>query len=94
MSIFIKEMIRAKLRQLTPGELLKYSRQYGFSITEQQAGQIVGYLRQHNPDPFSSASRAKMFQALETITNSETAHQTQQLFEKMIASYGMQHLFE
>ncbi|WP_067730448.1 DUF2624 domain-containing protein [Oceanobacillus damuensis] len=94
MSIFIKEMVKAKLKNLTAGELLQYSRQYGFDITEKQAREITAYLHQNSPDPFDADTRKRMFQQLALITDRETAIQTQELFDEIIHSYGLDHLFK
>ncbi|SFA70674.1 Protein of unknown function [Lentibacillus halodurans] len=94
MSTFIKQMINKKLKQLSPDELLYYARQYNFSISKEQARLITAYLRQNPIDPFDPGKRAKMFKELARITDQETANQAQSLFQKMIKSYGAEHLFK
>lgn len=94
MSIFIKEMIKNKLRNISVDELLHYSKQYGFQLSDKQAREITGYLRNNSPDPFNKASRDVMFQQLTIITDKETAKKAQNLFDEIIRSYGLQHLFE
>ncbi|MCT1903899.1 DUF2624 domain-containing protein [Oceanobacillus sojae] len=93
MSFFIKEMIKNKLRKLTPGEILHYSSQYGFSITPAQADQIVNYLRASSPDPFNQADRDRFMTELANITDQKTALAAQQLMDEVIKSYGLEHLF-
>lgn len=94
MSIFIKEIVKNKLKNLTTKELMQYSKQYDFHITEQQARKITNYLQSHSPDPFDSQKRKEMLVELAAITDRETAMKAQNLFEKMIHSYGLQDLFK
>lgn len=94
MSTFIKQMITKKIRGLTPDELLHYAGQYNFSISRKQAKEITAYLQQTAVDPFDPDFRAKMFKELARITNDETADKAQLLFQKIIKSYGVEHLFK
>ncbi|MFU0791453.1 DUF2624 family protein [Virgibacillus proomii] len=93
MSKIIKEIIRKKLTQLSAEELMNYADQYGFSLTQQEAKQIIMYLRQYEVDPFSVEGRKKMIQQLARITDQTTAQKAQQLFSDMVSSYGLDHLF-
>ncbi len=94
MSIFIKELIKRKLNQISVADLLQYAEQYGFSLTKTEAEKIVMYLRTNNIDPFNKNDRTKMFQALTQITDINTANKAQNLFDEMIHSYGLEHLFD
>ncbi|WP_085991891.1 DUF2624 family protein [Oceanobacillus senegalensis] len=94
MSIFIKELVKNKLKQINSDELLFYGRQYGFSISRQQAQQISKYLKQNSLDPFKLKDREKMFQELAHITDINTAKEARNLLDEIIRSYGLQHLFE
>lgn len=93
MSIFIKELIKRKLSQITVTELLQYGREYGFSLTETEAEEIVLYMKTNKVDPFNKNDHAKMFQALTQITDINTANKAQNLFDEIIRSYGLDHLF-
>lgn len=93
MSIFIKELVKNKLKQLTSKELLFYGKQYDFTLTETEAQQIVAYLQHHTVDPFDTVDQKKMFASLAEITNPETANKADQLFREIIQSYGLGHLF-
>ncbi|WP_337018458.1 DUF2624 family protein [Oceanobacillus massiliensis] len=94
MSIFIKELVKNKLRNLSSSELLNYSNKYGFQISEKQAQAIIHYLRQYSPDPFDAVKRKEMFQQLSVITDQETAAKAQKLFDEIIRSYGLEYLFD
>lgn len=93
MSIFIKEMVKSKLKQLTSEELLYYGKQYDFSLTENEAQKIVAYLKNHTVDPFNTHDQKKMFTALAEITDPGTANKADLLFKEIIQSYGLGHLF-
>lgn len=93
MSIFIKELVKNKLKQLSDEELLYYGKQYGFSLSRTESQQIVNYLKQNTIDPFNVNDRNKMLNELARITNTETAKKAEKLFKEIIKSYGLDHLF-
>lgn len=94
MSFIIKELVRRKLKLITPDEILMYSKDYGFSITNIQAQQISKYLSQYNGDPFKHRDREAMFQELANITDTRTAQAARSLLNELVKSYGLEHLFE
>ncbi|MEN1970514.1 DUF2624 domain-containing protein [Lentibacillus sp. N15] len=94
MSTFIKDFILKKLSELSPAELYTYSKQYGFSITNQQASAITKYLKTHQVDPFHADGRATMLKELAKITDLETAQKAQKLFNEIVKSYGLESLFQ
>ncbi|MFS0672829.1 DUF2624 domain-containing protein [Ornithinibacillus sp. 179-J 7C1 HS] len=93
MSIFIKQIILNKMRQITPEDVIEYSGQYGFSISRQQATDIATYVRTKRLNPFESKEREKMLQDLSEITDRQTALKANKLFHELIKSYGLEHLF-
>lgn len=93
MSTFIKNLISQKISQLTPEEILTYSKQYGFSITNEQAKSITQYLQTHEIDPFSADHRITMLRDLAKITDQDTAKKAQKLFNEIVQSYGLESLF-
>ncbi|MBY7143364.1 DUF2624 domain-containing protein [Virgibacillus sp. NKC19-3] len=93
MSIFIKELVRQKLKQLSPEDLLQYGKQYGFSLNLSEAQEITAYLKTASIDPFRTADREKMFKELARITNVDTAKKARLLFNELIKSYGVDYLF-
>ncbi|WP_373892828.1 DUF2624 domain-containing protein [Virgibacillus natechei] len=93
MSNFIKELVRNKLKQLSPDELLQYGKQYGFSLSQSEAQEITAHLKSDSIDPFRAADREKMFRELARITNVDTAKKARLLFNELIKSYGVDYLF-
>lgn len=93
MSIFIKQLIKKKLKQITHEEVVFYSKQYGFSITEQEAIDIAHFMKHNDLDPFDASDRAIMFKTLAEITDKNTAVNAEKLLMQLIQSYGLEHLF-
>ncbi|MFD1038499.1 DUF2624 domain-containing protein [Virgibacillus byunsanensis] len=93
MSNFLKELIINKMKSLSQQEIIQYSKQYGFNISQAQAKDITTYLKSHSINPFESSDRAKMFRDLTQITDQETATKARKLFNEIIKSYGIDHLF-
>lgn len=93
MSIFIKEMIKNKIKQLHQEELLQYARQYGFTLSNLEAQQILHYLQENEFDIFSKKEQEKAFIKLTVITNKTTANKAQKLLEQIISSYGLEDYF-
>ncbi|WP_042145953.1 DUF2624 domain-containing protein [Paucisalibacillus sp. EB02] len=93
MSIFIKQMIINKMRQITPEEILDYSQKYGFVISMEQAIEISNYVRKKKINPFDRREREKMLKDLTEITDQKTAIKANKLFYELIKSYGLEHLF-
>jgi len=94
MSIFIKHVVIQKLKQLSSEELLDFSNEYGFSISEQEAGKIVSYLKTASLNPFDASGRLEMMKELSSITSPEVAKKANQLFLELIRSHGVEHLFK
>jgi hypothetical protein len=93
MSIFIKELIKRKINQLSAEEILTYGEQHGFSITKIEADKIETYIKATHIDPFNENDRIKMFQQLTEITNLDTAQKALSLFNEIIRSHGLEYLF-
>lgn len=93
MSTFIKHMVIGKLKNIKAGELLSYSREYGFDLRREEAEEIANYLKTAEINPFDADGRADMLRKLAAITDTETAKKANHLFMEMIRSYGVEHLF-
>lgn len=94
LSTFLKSVVRHKLRQLSVEEIVHYGKAYGFSVTNEQAQDIVSFLSTHELDPFNEADRTFAFNQLAQITTRDTAQKAEKLFMEIIKSYHLEHLFE
>lgn len=93
MSSFLKEMINHKIKLLTKEELLHYAKQYGLNLSANEAEEILNYVHNNKLDVFSKKEIMKFHQKISEITNLETANKAKRLFEEVITSYGLEHLF-
>jgi Protein of unknown function (DUF2624) len=86
-------MVKQKLKQLTPEQLIQYGKEYGFYITKNEAYAILKYVNSTPLDIFNEADRYKLLKKLAQITNEETAKKAYQLFQAIVKQYGIEHLF-
>ncbi len=92
-SNFIKGLIKQKINNLSASELISYAEQYGFSISASEADSIISYIKNRQPDPFSAEARMEMVRELTRITDAQTAKKALGLFNQLVQSYGLGHLF-
>lgn len=92
MSMFLKQIIKKKLKHISYEDILFYGEQYGFSIDEQSARELANYIQTHDLDPFDEAHRNAMFQTLAQITNQDTAQKAEQMLLEIVKTYGLEHL--
>ncbi|UOQ86026.1 DUF2624 family protein [Gracilibacillus salinarum] len=89
-----KRLMINKLRNLNAEEVLNYAQQYNISITPKQAASITAHLSTTDYDPTQAKDRAKMIKKLAQLTDLNTAKACQQLFQKLIKEYGLEHYFQ
>ncbi|GFZ81779.1 hypothetical protein GCM10010978_23260 [Compostibacillus humi] len=94
MSVFIKEFVKNKLKQVTSEEILYYARQYGFHLTHAEAQEISNFLRTNTLDPFKKRERIKMMQQLAMITDPATVKKTEKLLMELVERHGLGYLLE
>lgn len=94
MSFIIKELIKNKIRHLTVAELLHFAHQYGFSLTEREAHQILQYIQTEDLDIFSKEAIEEVYEKIAEITDPQTATKARKLFEQLIVDFGVAHYFE
>lgn len=94
MTDFIKRLVISKLQQITHKDLLYYGKEYGLHLDEAEAKEIIFFLKNEGIDPFNKNDRLKTFQKLAEVTSDDTANKALKLFDKIISSYGLEHLFE
>ncbi|MDX8045968.1 DUF2624 family protein [Gracilibacillus sp. S3-1-1] len=88
-----KHFIKGKLRSLNASDIVEYAHQYNISISDNQANQIADHLKKSKYDPTNADDRMQMLRKLAQITDAKTAKSCQQLFNKLIKEYGVEHYF-
>ncbi|SHP87891.1 Protein of uncharacterised function (DUF2624) [Mycobacteroides abscessus subsp. abscessus] len=78
MSIF-QSIVNHKINTITTEELLKYAKQFGVTISVNEAKQISSYLRGRQVDIFNKSERAKLLKEIERLTSPATAKAVSQL---------------
>jgi len=77
-SIF-QSIVNHKINTITTEELLKYAKQFGVTISVNEAKQISSYLRGRQVDIFNKSERAKLLKEIERLTSPATAKAVSQL---------------
>ncbi|MUV39622.1 hypothetical protein JNUCC1_03500 [Lentibacillus sp. JNUCC-1] len=93
MNDILKTIMMGKLKSLSEKELMGYARQYGFNLTQQEAQDMIAYIKQNQVDPFSEQGRTILFNDLASITDRQTAQKAERLFREIIKTYGIDHMF-
>ena len=94
MNNFVQQMIQKKFKQITAEELLRYSKQYGITITKDQAIKITAFIKNTKLNPVNTDDRLKMFKKLAQLTNMETAQKAQKLFNQLVKEHGVESWFK
>nr|WGD88434.1 DUF2624 domain-containing protein [Bacillus subtilis]WGD91693.1 DUF2624 domain-containing protein [Bacillus subtilis] len=80
--ILFQRIILQRLNQATADDLLKYSKQYGISLTRSQAVEVANLLYGKNVNIFNESERMRSLKQVETITSKETAQTVNELFKQ------------
>ncbi|MCY7783146.1 MULTISPECIES: DUF2624 domain-containing protein [unclassified Bacillus (in: firmicutes)] len=80
--ILFQRIILQRLNQATADDLLKYSKQYGISLTRQQAVEVANLLYGKNVNIFNESERMRLLKQVEAITSKETAQTVNELFKQ------------
>lgn len=89
MSSLLKKMVRRKLTEVTPNELIKQASGYQVELTQIQATQIVKMLSKNNLDPFRKKDLAEMINYLGQITDQDTVKKAKIILNKFIKQYNV-----
>ncbi|SET63230.1 Protein of unknown function [Salinibacillus kushneri] len=93
MKQIIRQIVREKLANLTPTDLIHYGKQYGFTLTNNEANQLVRYIKNSSFDPFNEQDRLKLLKKIAQLKDEQTAQKANRLFQDLIKKYGVDHLF-
>ncbi|MCY9091091.1 DUF2624 domain-containing protein [Bacillus mojavensis] len=80
--ILFQRIILQRLNQATAEDLLKYSKQYGISLTKPQAIEVANLLYGKNVNIFNEQERTRLLKQVEYITSKETAQTVHELFKQ------------
>jgi len=93
MNQVFKQVVRKKMTEITPRELIEQAKNYQINLTDQQANQIVHTIQSQQLDPFKKENLAKMLKQLEQITDKETVKKAKIILNKFIKQYNIQDWF-
>ncbi|NTU25073.1 DUF2624 domain-containing protein [Bacillus tequilensis] len=80
--ILFQRIILQRLNQATADDLLKYSKQYGISLTRAQATEVAKLLYGKNVNIFNDSERMRLLKQVEAITSKQTAQTVNELFKQ------------
>lgn len=76
-------LINKKVNTITPDELMKLSKQYQVSLTQDQATKIAALLKGQNVDLFDEAQRKQLLVKIANVSSKQTALQIDSIFQKL-----------
>ncbi|RPF55615.1 DUF2624 family protein [Aquisalibacillus elongatus] len=88
----LKQLIRSRIYSSTPQEIVKYGKQYGITINQNQASQLLSYIKKESIDPFSERDRSKTYRYVEKNIGPKEARQADQLLQQLAKQYNLDHL--
>ncbi|WP_129704801.1 DUF2624 domain-containing protein [Priestia megaterium] len=80
----VQQIVNKKVNNITPKELLKYSKQYNIPITDQQAQTLVSVIRQHPVNIYNLEERRNLIKQIAQVTDRETARRVNELFQQLM----------
>lgn len=88
----IKHIVRMKLAQTTPQEIVGYSQKYNIPLTHSQAESLLGFIKKNKIDLFSQKDRSSTFRYIEKNIGRQEADHAQKLLESLVKEYNLEHL--
>ncbi|MCM3795422.1 MULTISPECIES: DUF2624 domain-containing protein [Priestia] len=80
----VQQIVNKKVNNITPKELLKYSKQYNIPITDQQAQTLVSVIRQQPVNIYNLEERRNLIKQIAQVTDRETARRVNELFQQLM----------
>lgn len=93
MNPIFKKVVRKKLTEVSPSELIIQAQDYQVELTQNQATQIVNMLNQKKLDPFKKTDLVKMLAHLEQITDQATVKKAKIILNQFIKQYDIAEWF-
>ncbi|MBU5595736.1 DUF2624 domain-containing protein [Amphibacillus sp. MSJ-3] len=89
MNQIFKQVIRKKMTEITPDELLTHAEQYQVALSQAQAVEIIKIINTQKFDPFKKEDLIRMFDHLERITDQATVKQAKIILNQFIKQYNL-----
>lgn len=83
MKIF-QQIVNHKINHLTVKELLKYSKEYKISLTDEQAQQLISIIKEKPVNIYDTSERHDLIKKIARVTNAHTAKKVQQLLQDLM----------
>lgn len=83
MKIF-QQIVNHKINHLTVKELLKYSKEYNISLTDEHAQQLISIIKEKNVNIYDTNERRELIKKVARITTPQTAKKVQQLLQDLM----------
>ncbi|TYR82387.1 DUF2624 domain-containing protein [Priestia megaterium] len=80
----LQQIVNKKVNNLTPSELLKYSKQYNISITNEQAHTLVSVIKQKPVNIYNVEERRYLIKKIAQVTDRETAKKVNDLLQQLM----------
>ncbi|MFP7733153.1 DUF2624 domain-containing protein [Priestia aryabhattai] len=80
----VQQIVNKKVNNITPKELLKYSKQYNIPLTDQQAQTLVSVIRQQPVNIYNLEERRNLIKQIAQVTDRETAKRVNELFQQLM----------
>ena len=87
----LRQLIKARLYNSTPDEVVKYSQSYGIPIAKNEASQLLQFVKKEKIDPFSEKDRLKAFRYIEKNIGRKEAEKADQLLNTLAKKYNLDH---
>lgn len=84
---FIQAIVKQKLKQITPEQLLDLSSQYGIDLTANEANIVVKKLRNTHLNIFDEAQRKQLLDDLALLTSTETVEKAEKILLQQFGHY-------
>ncbi|MFC0014835.1 MULTISPECIES: DUF2624 family protein [Allobacillus] len=88
----IKQLVRMKLAQTSPKEIVQYSQRYNIPLTMSQSEELLDFIHTKKIDPFSEKDRLKTFSYIEQNIGRREANNAKKLLENLAKEYNLDHL--
>ncbi|GMB07603.1 uncharacterized protein DUF2624 [Thermolongibacillus altinsuensis] len=83
MNIYHK-IVQQKIKSLTADELMTYGKEYGITLSKEEAIKIIELIRKETIDVFNAEERIKWIRELAKLTSPQIAKQANELLRQFV----------